>query len=109
MQRDILYLACTRGARTVGGVPLAGMWVNVYLCYLGYMTVGQADIIHFRGYIWLILFPAIHMGFRFAVERDPNIFRILGLILETFSLRPVLWAAPSRPPHQTRMMQSALV
>ena len=105
----MLYLACTRGAQTYGGVPAFGFGANFLFCYLGYMVVGRADILHFRGYMWPPLFAMIHFGMRWAVERDPNIFRIIETMFDTIviSFDQVMWAAPWRHPRKARKHTSA--
>jgi hypothetical protein len=106
MKKDVQYLACTRGAEGWLGLP-AGAWgTMIYTCYLGYMTVGAADILHFRGYGWGIAFVLCLAGMRWAIEKDPNIFRIFKLLVDTYSIRPVLQAAPARD-RKARSMASA--
>jgi hypothetical protein len=47
---------------------------------------------------------------RWAVERDPNIFRIIETMFDTtvVSFDQVMWAAPWRPPRKSRKLTSAL-
>jgi len=110
VEKDMLYLACTRGATTYGGVPALGFGINFIVCYLGYMVIGAADVFHFRGYVWPILFVIIHFVMRWMVERDPNIFRIIQTMFDTIviSFDQVMWAAPWRFPRKARTMTSAL-
>jgi type IV secretory pathway VirB3-like protein len=106
----MLYLACTRGAQTYGGVPAFGFGANFLFCYLGYMVVGRADILHFRGYMWPPLFAMVHFAMRWMVERDPNIFRIIETMFDTIviSFDQVMWAAPSHHPRKAGKHTSAL-
>lgn len=108
MQKDTLYLACTRTAKSYMGVPANGLLVNAMGCYLGYIVIGGADILHFRGYAWPFAFVLIHFAMVLLVERDPNIFRIIRLVIDTYTINPVLWAASSRLPRKARMMNSAI-
>jgi len=105
----MLYLACTRGAKTYGGVPALGFGANFLFCYLGYMVIGGADVLHFRGFVWPILFVVIHFAMRWAVERDPNIFHIVETMFDTtvVSFDQVMWAAPWWPPRKSRKLTSA--
>ncbi len=106
----MLYLAATRGAKTYGGVPALGFGGNFFACYLGYMIIGQANLISFRGYIWPILGGIIHFGMRWMVERDPNIFRIIQTMFDTIVIarHQVMWAAPARFPRKAGKMTSVL-
>jgi type IV secretory pathway VirB3-like protein len=110
MEEDMLYVAATRGARTFGGVPAVGWWLNSVGCYLGYDIIGQDDLIHLRGWMWPLVFIVVFLAMRWAVERDPNIFRILQAMAATivFSRHQVMWAAPWRLPHNARKMASVL-
>ena len=105
----MLYLACTRGAQTYGGVPAFGFGANFLFCYLGYMVVGRADILHFRGYMWPPLFAMVHFAMRWMVERDPNIFRIIETMFDTtvVSFDQVMWATPWRQPRRAGKHTSA--
>ena len=105
----MLYLACTRGAQTYGGVPAFGFGANFLFCYLGYMVVGRADILHFRGYMWPPLFAIVHFAMRWMVERDPNIFRIIETMFDTIviSFDQVMWGAPWRHPRKAGKHTSA--
>ena len=105
----MLYLACTRGAQTYGGVPAFGFGANFLFCYLGYMVVGRADVLHFRGYMWPPLFAMVHFAMRWMVERDPNIFRIIETMFDTIviSFDQVMWAAPWRHPRKAGKHTSA--
>jgi type IV secretory pathway VirB3-like protein len=105
----MLYLACTRGAQTYGGVPAFGFGANFLFCYLGYMVVGRADILHFRGYMWPPLFAIIHFAMRRMVERDPNIFRIIQTMFDTtvIGFNQVIWSAPWRTQRKAKDLTSA--
>lgn len=105
----MLYLPCTRGARTYGGVPAIGFGLDFGICWVGYMWPGQADISHFRGYIWVISFGVAYYAMRYAVERDPCIFRILQKMFDTVCLgSQTMWAAPRTMPRKARMQVSAI-
>jgi hypothetical protein len=96
-----LYLAATSSAKTYGGVPALGAGTNFIVCYFGYMVIAQADILHFRGYVWPIIFFAVHALMVAAVEYDPACFRIIEVAFDTFTIRSTLWPAP---PYATRRL-----
>lgn len=108
MNKDTLYLACTRSAQGVGGLPFGVLAGVFWFWWVGYTVVGSSDILHFRGYVWFILTPLVLLGCRFAIERDPNIFRIFRLLIDTYSIRSVLWSSPQQFPRKARMLASAI-
>lgn len=108
MESDTLYLAATTGAKSYGGVPAQGLIANFLICYFGYMVIGSADIFHFKGYIWLLLFCMVHLGMKEAIDYDPNIFRILEVSISTFAVRRMLWSALPFFARKAEDMQSAL-
>lgn len=95
MQRDMLYLACTRSTKTYGGVPALGLLINGTVSYFGYIFVSDGNLFHFTGYVWPLMFFVVHAMMVWIVERDPNICGVLEGMFDT-GFNRVLWAAPHK-------------
>jgi len=103
-----MYLGATRSARTVGGVPASGFGMNLLVVFLGYMTGGNSDPTTWAGIVWPILGIVVYFVMRVAVEYDPNIFRIIEMVLLTFSIRSTYWSAPPYPTRKQKEPTRAL-
>lgn len=108
MQKDTLYLACTRPAMGRFGLPGWALGTVFGFWWVGYDVIGGADLLHFHGYIWWIISPLLALSIRYAIERDPNIFHILRLLVDTYSVRSVLWSSPQSFPRKAKALTSAI-
>ena len=92
----MLYLACTRGPRTRGGVPAGLCYLNIFGCWLGYIFPGDADLTRFfGGWIWIFLCAVGHLLLMWGVTHDPNITRVLHKRLDA-GWNIIHWSAPYR-------------
>jgi len=111
VEKDMLYLACTRPAMK-WGVPVEALMINLGVSYLAFMVYGHANLLSIRGITSVFVFPVVQGVMRALIELDHNIFRLIRLHVELSGVRIYgvsnLWAMSRHLPATARNTSSCV-